>query len=256
MSVSKELVLNARRADRERLRFIQTYIIINKMVTELGYVLWDCIDTFVEKHFSQRSTNAKDLMIFIPTRWWMLLSALCPGRHAWSRRVISRNTADKLSATVLTPLITSSQHYNNIRQPLKDNPSPCVVSCRRKSRPSTVKSLSLSHVIIPCHYPSHCFSPLKWRFRLRQGLVMHCWHDDDAGKEKGWVTGRRGSSSSSVNDGASALLRVVTNFSPCLVSLALFLHPHVSLFLHPRDERLSNQDESLGPSSLNPALAE
>lgn len=149
MSVSKELVLNARRADRERLRFIQTYIIINKMVTELGYVLWDCIDTFVEKHFSQRSTNAKDLMIFIPTRWWMLLSALCPGRHAWSRRVISRNTADKLSATVLTPLITSSQHYNNIRQPLKDNPSPCVVSCRRKSRPSTVKSLSLSHVIIP-----------------------------------------------------------------------------------------------------------
>lgn len=121
MSVSKELVLNARRADRERLRFIQTYIIINKMVTELGYVLWDCIDTFVEKHFSQRSTNSKDLMIFIPTRWWMLLSALCPGRHAWSQRVISRNTADKLSATVLTPLITSSQHYNNIIITL-DNP--------------------------------------------------------------------------------------------------------------------------------------
>lgn len=148
MSVSKELVLNARRADRERLRFIQTYIIINKMVTELSYVVWDCIDSFVEKHFSQ-STNSKDLMIFIPRRWWMLLSALCPGRHAWSPRVISRITADKLSATVLTPLITSSQHYNNIRQPLKDNPSPCVVSCRRKSRPSTVKSLSLSHVIIP-----------------------------------------------------------------------------------------------------------
>lgn len=157
MSVSKELVLNARRADRERLRFIQTYIIINKMVTELGYVLWDCIDTFVEKHFSQRSTNAKDLMIFIPTRWWMLLSALCPGRHAWSRRVISRNTADKLSATVLTPLITSSQHYNNIIITL-DNPWRTIhlpVWCHvvgsqghLQSNPSHYP-MSLSHVIIP-----------------------------------------------------------------------------------------------------------
>lgn len=192
MSVSKKLVLNARRADRERLRFIQTYIIINKMVTELSYVVWDCIDSFVEKHFSQ-STNSKDLMIFIPRRWWMLLSALCPGRHAWSRRVISRNTADKLSATVLTPLITSSQHYNNIIITL-DNPWRTIhlpVWCHvvgsqghLQSNPSHYPmSLSLSFL-----FPFEMEIPAQAGARARDALLawQRCWKREGVSHWSSW----------------------------------------------------------------------
>ena len=124
-------------------------------------------------------------------------------------------------------LITSSQHYDNIRQPLKGNTSPCVVSCRRKSRPSTVKSLSLFHVIIPL-------------------IPFPLWNGDSG---SGWGSGswcivgmttmlekRRGESLVVVAAAVVWMMEPLHSSESWQISLLVlsrFLHPHVSRFLHP-----------------------